>query len=70
MNTVGWAGGALGPLAIGWAAMHGGRAAAVENMSEAIAMGGYVYLLCAVVLLATILLFANRDLQRKGERLA
>ena len=67
MNTVGWAGGALGPLAIGWAATHGRHASEVENMSDAIALGGWVYLVGAAVLLATVVLFAGRDLVRSGE---
>lgn len=51
MNLVGWGGGALGPLAVGWASMYGRHESAVENMSEAIALGGVVYLLAAGLLL-------------------
>jgi MFS family permease len=64
MNLVGWAGGGLGPLAIGWAATHGRHASKVDNMSDAIALGGYVYLIGAALLLITILLFARRDLRQ------
>jgi len=35
MNTVGWAGGALGPLFVGLASKYGGKPTAVENMSDA-----------------------------------
>jgi MFS family permease len=66
MNTVGWAGGALGPVSIGWAATHGRHASEVENMSDAIALGGYLYLLGAALLCAAVVLFARRDLLRSG----
>jgi MFS family permease len=52
MNTVGWGGGALGPVLVGWLATHGKRATEVENMSEAIAWCGAVYLAGAVLLIA------------------
>jgi MFS family permease len=61
MNTVGWGGGALGPLYVGWAATHGARATEVENMSAAIASCGAVYLAGAVLLSAAIVVFARRD---------
>ena len=51
MNTVGWGGGALGPLAVGLAATYGGGSE-VENMSRAIAWGGAVYLAAAACVLA------------------
>jgi hypothetical protein len=35
MNTVGWGGGALGPLAVGVATGYGPHAWAVDNMSAA-----------------------------------
>jgi len=54
MNTVGWGGGALGPLFVGLAARHGNRATEVENMSEAIAWCGGIYLLAAVCVVAAI----------------
>src|SRR5207237_2188616 len=44
MNTVGWGGGALGPLAVGWMAEHGPHKSQVENMSLAIAAAGALYL--------------------------
>jgi MFS family permease len=67
MNMVGWIGGGLGPLAIGWAATHGRHASKVENMSDAIALGGYVYLIGAAVLGIAIFLFVDRDIRRERE---
>ena len=64
MNTVGWGGGALGPLTVGWVAKHGRHASETENMSEAIACGGAIYLAGAVLLLTAIVFFARRDLAR------
>jgi MFS family permease len=54
MNTVGWGGGALGPLFVGLATRYGGGATDVENMSRAIAAGGIVYLVCAALLVAAM----------------
>jgi MFS family permease len=54
MNTVGWGGGALGPLYVGLAAKYGGRATEVENMSAAIAGGALVYLVSATLLLVAV----------------
>lgn len=61
MNTVGWGGGALGPLAVGLATKYGRHESAIDNMSEAIAFGGIVYLLGAALLLVAALVFAKRD---------
>lgn len=55
MNTVGWGGGALGPLFVGFATRWGSGDTDVENMSHAIAAGGIVYLFCAGLLGAAIL---------------
>ena len=55
MNTVGWGGGALGPLFVGLATRYGGGGSDVENMSLAIAAGGVVYLVCAALLIAAML---------------
>ena len=55
MNTVGWVGGALGPLFVGLATRYGGGGGDVANMSRAIACGGAVYLVCAALLFAAIL---------------
>jgi MFS family permease len=55
MNTVGWGGGALGPLFVGLATKYGGGTSDVDNMSRAIACGGGVYLVCGLLLGAAIL---------------
>lgn len=75
MNTIGWGGGALGPVFVGWAtdavtkqvtSMSEGtggeataaavKAAEVMAMSRAIAAGGFVYLVCAGLLVVVLLL--------------
>ena len=61
MNAVGWGGGALGPVAVGWATQYGRHAKEVDNMSEAIAFGGIIYLGAAALLLIAALGFARRD---------
>jgi MFS family permease len=50
MNTVGWGGGALGPLAVGWFSKHGGGASEMENMSRAISSCSVIYLVSAALL--------------------
>lgn len=55
MNTVGWIGGALGPVYVGYWSMHGSHGGEVANMSHAIAGCGWVYLAGGVVLLVTLL---------------
>jgi MFS family permease len=52
MNTVGWGGGALGPLAIGWFSKHGRHVSEMQNMSEGIAACSVIYILSALLLLA------------------
>jgi MFS family permease len=54
MNTVGWGGGALGPLFVGLASKYGSGATEVENMSDAIAWGGAIYLVAAMLVLGAI----------------
>jgi MFS family permease len=61
MNTVGWGGGALGPLAVGWLARHGPYRTEMENMSHAIAWCGGIYLIGAVLLLAAFWRVHKRD---------
>jgi len=72
MNTVGWGGGALGPLAVGLATKYGRhvaadttdaakKAAEVANMSEAIAFGAVIYVVGAALLLVAAFGFAKRD---------
>ena len=63
MNTVGWGGGALGPLFVGWTSKYGSKPTQVENMSDAIAFGGIVYLVAAALVVAAMLVFT-----RKGRR--
>jgi MFS family permease len=51
MNTVGWSGGALGPLAIGFAAQYGRHGAdQAANMADGIAACSWVYAACAALL--------------------
>ncbi|WP_435011610.1 MFS transporter [Tundrisphaera lichenicola] len=54
MNTVGWGGGALGPVFVGWVATNGRHPTEVENMSEAIASCGLAYLAGAVLLILAV----------------
>lgn len=61
MNTVGWGGGALGPLFVGWASKHGSKPTEVENMSDAIAFGGIVYLIGAVLIGLAILSYRKTN---------
>jgi MFS family permease len=60
MNTVGWGGGALGPVFVGWASKYGSRPTEVENMSDAIAFGGAVYLVSAAMIAAAMWLHARQ----------
>jgi MFS family permease len=64
MNTVGWGGGALGPVAVGLATKYGRHAQAMDNMSEAIAFGAVIYIIGAALLLLAALVFARRDVMR------
>jgi len=65
MNTVGWSGGALGPLFVGIASKYGNKPTEVENMSEAIAWCGAVYIVASGLMLAAM--YFSRTRQRKGE---
>lgn len=64
MNTVGWGGGALGPLVVGWLAKNGRHATEMENMSAAIAWCGAIYLAGAVLLIMAIVFLARRDVAK------
>jgi MFS family permease len=64
MNTVGWGGGALGPLVVGLATKYGRHAQPVDNMSEAIAFGAVIYIIGAALLLVAAFGFARRDVVR------
>lgn len=67
MNTVGWGGGALGPLFVGLASKYGGKATEVENMSDAIAFGGLVYLVGAALIGLAILSFRKSNRKRQTQ---
>ena len=54
MNTVGWGGGALGPLFVGLVSKYGSKGSEVENMSDAIAWCGAIYLVAAGFIAAAI----------------
>lgn len=60
MNCVGWGGGALGPLFVGFATKFG-SGSDVQKMSDAIALGGAVYLAGAALLIAAGVAFVARD---------
>jgi len=61
MNTVGWGGGALGPLFVGFALKYGGKPSAVGNMSDAIAFGALFYLAGTACLIAAMWLLRKRN---------
>jgi MFS family permease len=65
MNTVGWGGGALGPLFVGWASKYGSSATEVENMSNAIAWGAAIYV-GAAALIITAIFFLSRWKQKSA----
>jgi MFS family permease len=66
MNTVGWGGGALGPLFVGLACKYGHGATKTENMSDAIAFCGAIYLLGAALVLAARILSKKRPISGAG----
>ena len=66
MNTVGWGGGALGPLFVGLASQYGSKPSEVENMSEAIAWCSAIYLVAAA-LVATAIYYAGRRLGSQNQ---
>jgi MFS family permease len=72
MNGVGWGGGALGPLYVGWVAQHGRQPTEMANMSQAIEWCGAIYLAGAVLLFIAIAVTAKRDIMstRDGVLLA
>ena len=61
MNTVGWGGGALGPLFVGFATKYGHSGSEGANMGHAIAWGGCVYLIGGLLLVATAVWRARKD---------
>jgi len=64
MNSVGWTGAALAPAVIGWVLTRGKRADEVANLSRAVSLGGAVYLSASVLLVAGIVFFVKRDMER------
>jgi MFS family permease len=65
MNTAGWAGGAVGPLYVGYVAEHGSRSS-IQNMGHAIAAAGFVYVVVAGVLLVTATVYMPRAAARSS----
>jgi len=63
MNTIGWSGGALGPLIVGWLSKHGRQTTEMGNMSEAIALCSVVYILGAGLLFAAVFC-ARKDVRK------
>ena len=61
MNTVGWGGGALGPLAVGWFSKHGQYKSEIDNMSHAIAATSVIYIVAAALLILVALVFIRHD---------
>ncbi len=59
MNTVGWGGGALGPVFVGLVSKYGGKPTEMENMSNAIAFGGVVYMAAAALVSVALVLFTR-----------
>jgi MFS family permease len=60
MNTVGWGGGALGPLFIGIASKYGNKPTEMQNMSEAIAWCGAIYIFGSGLMFAAMYFFQKR----------
>lgn len=60
MNTVGWGGGALGPIFVGAVSKYGREPTEIKNMSDAIAFGGAIYLLAAILVIFAMLSFARQ----------
>ncbi len=69
MNTVGWGGGALGPVFVGWVSKYGSKPTEVENMSNAIAWCGAIYVVAAL-LVAAAAWFTWRQASRRIPRLS
>jgi MFS family permease len=67
LNAVGWTGGALAPVTVGWILSRGGQENEVANMSHAIAFGGAIYLFAAALLIGAIIFFAKKDVVQKWE---
>jgi MFS family permease len=63
MNTVGWGGGALGPIFVGYMSKYKRQGSEIKNMSDAIAFGGVIYLVAAVLIASAFFCFARRHPQ-------
>jgi MFS family permease len=64
MNTVGWSGGALGPLAVGFATQYGRHGTdTVANMGEAISLGAVIYAAGGLALLFAATVMIRRNTQ-------
>ncbi len=63
MNTVGWGGGALGPLAVGWFTGSGTEAEQMGRMSQSIGACAVIYLI-GVILLWQAFRLANKRTSR------
>src|SRR6185437_816097 len=61
MNAVAWGGGALGSTFVGVFTKYGRHATQVANMSEAMAYGAVVYIVCGAAMVAIILTRARKD---------
>lgn len=60
MNTVGWGGGAMGPIFVGYVSKYKRQGTQIENMSDAIAFGGVIYLVAAILVLIAMLYFGRQ----------
>ena len=67
MNTVGWGGGALGPVFVGLASKYGGKATEVENMSDALAWCGAIYLVAAALIGTAVLHSRQRNVPQLAD---
>lgn len=65
INAVGWFGGFVGPIAVGWLSKHGRHVAEIDNMSEAIALCSLVYIVGAALVLSAMF-FAKKQLSHKA----
>ncbi len=64
MSTVGWGGGSLGPIYVGLKTKYGGGATQMENMGDAIAFGGTIYILAAILVFTAMFLFTRQNSRR------
>jgi MFS family permease len=60
MNMIGWGGGALGPVFVGYVSRYKRQGTQIENMSDAIAFGGAIYLIAAVLIAFAMFCFARQ----------